>query len=158
MLRDPHRAARHTFAQNISHWRRSPQVLPGSASLNPPSSNRQHAALFTLSWSIESCRSSHHDHSRLLEIVKEQAVVSLCAVWPHRNFFRDLHYLHAILDVRRSKRLKTLSTCSHRSEVARGSLLPRLLKFLHSRPWQRKACFLREDRDRRNGYGLRRPR
>ena len=42
--------------------------------------------------------------------MKEQAVVSLCAVWPHRNFFRDLHYLHAILDVRRSKRLKTLSS------------------------------------------------
>ena len=37
-------------------------------------------------------------------------MVSRCAVWPHRNFFRDLHYLRAILDVRRSKRLKTPSS------------------------------------------------
>ena len=27
--------------------------------------------LFTLSWPIESCRSSHYDHRRLLEMVKE---------------------------------------------------------------------------------------
>ena len=44
--------------------------------------------------------------------MKEQAVVSFCTVWAHRNFFRDLHYLRVILDVnvRLSKRLKTPSS------------------------------------------------
>ena len=58
---------------NISHRRCSPYFLPGSASLNPPSSNRQHAALavHVVMANRKLSFFALYDHSRLLEIVKE---------------------------------------------------------------------------------------